>query len=148
MIRRWRDAAKLASERSATQTGWSNLAADVDPIRTKIVATKEGGMITGEERLREFLGGLYGDVNGYEGRPTDSQVARADALSRELDDVVREFTDLTRKTLPPVNKGLESKKLEPIQIISEEEWRKSDTGGGGGVSGQFRGFRIGWGSAF
>jgi len=39
-------------------------------------------MITGEERLREFLGGLYGDVNGYEGRPTDQQAARADALGR------------------------------------------------------------------
>jgi hypothetical protein len=67
----------------------------VDKIRTKIVATKEGGMITGEERLREFLAGLYGDVNGYEGRPTDSQVARADALGRELEDVIREFTVMT-----------------------------------------------------
>ena len=27
------------------------------------------------------LAGLYGDVNGYEGRPTNSQVARADALA-------------------------------------------------------------------
>ena len=50
------------------------LAESVDKIRGKIVATKEGGAITGEERLREFLGDLYGDVNGYEGRPTDSQV--------------------------------------------------------------------------
>ena len=31
----------------------------------------------GEERLREFLAGLYGDVNSYEGRPTDSQELRA-----------------------------------------------------------------------
>jgi len=125
------------------------LASDVDRIRTKIVATKEGGMITGEERLREYLGGLYGDVNQFEGRPTDSQTARADALSRELDDVVREFTDLTGKQLPPLNRGLEAKKLESIRIISEEEWRKSDTSGNGGVSGPLRGFtRIGWGSAF
>ena len=42
--------------------------AAVDAMRKKIVATKEGGMITGEERLRENLADLYGNVVGYEGR--------------------------------------------------------------------------------
>ncbi len=41
--------------------------AAVDELRKKIVATKEGGAITGEERLREFLSDLYGNVNFYEG---------------------------------------------------------------------------------
>jgi hypothetical protein len=86
--------AKLA-ESDAGRRKLLDQAEAVDRIRTKIVATKEGGMITGEERLREFLAGLYGDVNGYEGRPTDSQVARADALGRELEDVIREFTVMT-----------------------------------------------------
>jgi photosystem II stability/assembly factor-like uncharacterized protein len=99
--------------------------ASVDQIRTKIVATKEGGAITGEERLREFLGGLYGDVNGYEGRPTDSQVARAGALERELEDVIREFTELTDRQLPGVNKELQAKKLPTVTVIAEMEWKKS-----------------------
>ncbi|MGA2595952.1 MAG: hypothetical protein ABSH09_02960 [Bryobacteraceae bacterium] len=127
------------------------LADDSDKIRIKIVATKEGGAITGEERLREYLGGLYGDVNQYEGRPTDSQVARADALAKELDDVVREFTELTGKQLPALNRGLEAKKLESIHVITEEDWRKADSsgGGGGGAPGQFLGFgHLRWGSAF
>ncbi len=112
------------------------LAGDVDQIRVKIVATKEGGMITGEERLREFLGGLYGDVNGYEGRPTNSQVARTDALGHELDDVIRQFNDVTAKQLPDLNRALEAKKLESIHVISEEEWRKANltVGSGGGGS--------------
>ena len=38
----------------------------VDDMRKKIVATKEGGMITGEERLRENLASLYGSVVGYD----------------------------------------------------------------------------------
>jgi hypothetical protein len=107
------------------------LAESADTIRSKIVATKEGGMITGEERLREFLagssddGGLYGDVNSYEGRPTDSQVARADVLGRELEDVIHEFTDLTNRQLPDLNRTLQAKKLAPIAVISEEDWRKS-----------------------
>ena len=40
-------------------------------------------MITGEERIRELLGQLYGTVNGYEGRPADYQAARADSLAHE-----------------------------------------------------------------
>ncbi len=96
-----------------------------DKIRTRIVATKEGGMVTGEERLREYLAQLYGDVNSYEGRPTDSQAARAESLARELDDVIREFQTLTRQQLPAINKDLESKKQPPIAVISEADWRKS-----------------------
>ena len=52
----------------------------VDAFRKKIVATKEGGAITGEERLREFLAELYGNVVGYEGRPSQTQVERTVAL--------------------------------------------------------------------
>ncbi|HEY1336138.1 MAG TPA: sialidase [Bryobacteraceae bacterium] len=100
------------------------LAADVDKIRSKIVATKEGGMITGEERLREFLGGLYGDVTTFEGRPTDSQVARADALGRELDDVIREFNGLAGQRLAVVNRGLQEKRLAPVAVVSEADWRR------------------------
>jgi hypothetical protein len=102
------------------------LADTVDKIRTKIVATKEGGMITGEERLREYVGGLYGDVNGYDGRPTDEQIARSESLGRELDDVIREFTTLTGQQLPPINRELTSKKLGPIEVISEDAWRKAN----------------------
>jgi hypothetical protein len=101
------------------------LSESADKIRSKIVATKEGGMITGEERLREFLAELYGDVNSYEGRPTDSQAARGDVLGHELEDVIHEFTDLTGRQLPDLNRGLQAKKLAPIAMISEEDWRKS-----------------------
>jgi hypothetical protein len=107
------------------------LAASADAIRSKIVATKEGGMITGEERLREFLagssdgGGLYGDVNSYEGRPTDEQVARGEVLGRELEDVIHEFTNLTGRVLPDLNRGLMGKKLAAIVVMKEDDWRKA-----------------------
>jgi len=136
-------------ENDAARKQADQLAADVDRIRVKIVATKEGGMITGEERLREYLGDLYGAVNGYEGRPTDSQIARTDALARELEDVIREFTDLTGRQLPALNRTLEARKLGAIPVISEEDWRKTSGTGGGGAKEQFRGFGWArWGSAF
>jgi hypothetical protein len=83
-------------------------------------------MITGEERLREYVGGLYGDVNGYDGRPTDEQIARSESLGRELEDVIREFTTLTGQQLPPINRQLAANKLAPIEVISEEAWRKAN----------------------
>jgi hypothetical protein len=89
--------------------------ADVDELRRRIVATKEGGMITGEERLREFVAALYGDVNSYEGRPTQMQSERADALSRELHDVVSEFDRWAAKELPPINALLTKKQLAKIE---------------------------------
>jgi hypothetical protein len=61
--------AKLA-EKDPLRARLQKFSADLDDLRSKIVATKEGGAITGEERIREHLGNLYGDVNGYEGRPT------------------------------------------------------------------------------
>ena len=47
----------------------------VDSLRKKIVATKEGGMITGEERLRENLTDLYGNIVFYDGGPTQTETS-------------------------------------------------------------------------
>jgi photosystem II stability/assembly factor-like uncharacterized protein len=87
----------------------------VDELRRKIVATKEGGMITGEERLREYVASLYGDVNVYDGRPTNMQSERAESLTRELNDVVAAFDRWTAKELPALNAALLKKQLQKIE---------------------------------
>jgi hypothetical protein len=107
-----------------------------DELRSKIVATKEGGMITGEERIREHLGQLYGSVNDYEGRPADYQVARSDSLGHELEDVINDFRKLTEKELVAVNAGLKKKKLDTISVLSEADWQKkreAEAGSGTGA---------------
>jgi len=101
-----------------------DLAAKCDELRSKIVATKEGGMITGEERIRELLGQLYGSVNGWEGRPADYQAARADSLAHELEDVIGDFQKLTQKELPGINAGLKKKRAEAISVLAEADWQK------------------------
>jgi photosystem II stability/assembly factor-like uncharacterized protein len=100
------------------------LSTELDNLRSKIVATKEGGAITGEERIREHLGNLYGDVNTYEGRPTDYQVARAESLGHELEDVITDFRKLIDKELSAINAGLQKKKLEAIPVLTEADWAK------------------------
>lgn len=103
----------------------TSTAKQFDAIRSKIVATKEGGAITGEERLREYLGTLYGDVTQYEGRPTAEQLARTEVMNRQLDDVVKEFNQLAAQQLPGINTSLKSKNLQQIEVLSESEWQKS-----------------------
>jgi hypothetical protein len=111
-----------------------DLSQKVDGLRKKIVATKEGGAITGEERIREKTTGLYGDLVSYEGRPADYQVARIDSLKKELADVEAEFEGLVAKELPIVNKSLSKKKLTPIEQLTRKAWDAA-SGESGGVSG-------------
>jgi photosystem II stability/assembly factor-like uncharacterized protein len=105
--------------------------AQVEDVRREIVATREGGMITGEERLREHLGDVYGRVVSYEGRPSQTQVDRGDALARELADVGKEFDAWTAKELPRLNAELARKQLEPVKLLTREEWEKKDAESGG-----------------
>jgi hypothetical protein len=106
-------AAKLP-EKDALQADLTGFSAHADAIRKKIVATKEGGAITGEERLREHTDTLYGAILSYEGRPAQYQLDRIDALRRELEDVVREFDALAAKELPTINQRLKAKGLPAV----------------------------------
>jgi hypothetical protein len=117
-----------------------DLSQKVDELRKKIVATKEGGAITGEERIREKTTSLYGDLVFYEGRPGDYQIGRIDSLKKELEDVDKEFDGLVGKELPAVNKSLSQKKLEPIQQLTRKAWdaANSDSGGAGATGGTLR----------
>jgi len=96
--------------------------AAVDVIRKKIVATKEGGMITGEERLRENLTDLYGNIVFYDGGPSQTQSERADALARELGDVARDFDAWAARELAPLNAALREKRLAPIPLPTRAQW--------------------------
>jgi len=97
-----------------------------DAIRKKIVATKEGGSITGEIRIREKATELYGNLVSYEGRPGDYQVSRIDSLRRELEDVVKEFDGFLTKDVQSLNPALIKKKLEPVRPLARPDWDKTN----------------------
>ncbi|HEV2114031.1 MAG TPA: glycosyl hydrolase, partial [Terriglobales bacterium] len=119
------------SDRAAKVTGddalreqLQSLADKSDDIRKKIVATKEGGAITGEERIREKTTQLYGNITNYEGRPADYQVARIGSLTHELNDVMEEFSKSITSQLAEVNQALAAKNLEAITPQTREQWNK------------------------
>jgi photosystem II stability/assembly factor-like uncharacterized protein len=86
----------------------------VDAVRKQIVATTEGGAITGEERLREHTDQLYGAILSFEGKPGDYQIAYIDALKKELGDVSKDFEQLLTKDLSILNETLKAKGKEVI----------------------------------
>src|SRR4029077_21075153 len=88
----------------------------IDAVRKKIVATTEGGALTGEERLREHTDQLYGAILSYEGRPGDYQLRYIDTLKRELADATKEFEQLLTSELPALNESLKGKSQQPIAV--------------------------------
>jgi hypothetical protein len=107
----------------------------VDAVRKKIVATTEGGAITGEERLREHTDQLYGAILSYEGKPSAYQITYIDTLRRELDDVTKQFDQLLAQDLPALNDSLKSKGQQPIAVPPTKVGSNDATRGSGGVAG-------------
>ena len=82
---------------AARKTAQGPLADKLDALKKKIVATKEGGAITGEERIREHADHLYGALLSWEGKPSQNLLDRIVALQHELDDVRKDFEALGAK---------------------------------------------------
>jgi photosystem II stability/assembly factor-like uncharacterized protein len=98
------------------------LADALEAQRKGLVASQEGEGISGEEKLREEIGMLYGNVNGFDGRPTQSQIGRMGVLSGQLDTAYAQFEGLLAKDGAAVSAALARKKLEPIVRLTREKW--------------------------
>ncbi len=122
------DGAKAAVEQRRAALGGKDplapklaaIAKELEDARKKIVATKEGGAITGEERIREHLDQLYGALTRWEGRPAPYQVERIDALTRELGDVKKDVDTAYDRDIKPLQATLESRHLEAIPTTFAE----------------------------
>ena len=104
------------------------LADSMEALRSRLVAVKEGGAITGETKLREKLGDLYGGVNQYDGRPTQSQLDTMQTLLTQLDQSEADFQKIMAAELPAINPELEKQKLEPIKPLTREDWNTRQGG--------------------
>ena len=87
-------------------------------LRKLVVATTEGGAITGEQRLREDASDVYGAIISTEGAPTPYAVARVAVLDRELGDVERKFATLTSGEMQGLNQKLKAKSLPQLTVVS------------------------------
>ena len=93
--------------------------------RGALVSTRESESgISGDEKLREELSTLYGNVNSYDGRPTESQVSRMGVLRADLEAAYKKFGAAADKEIAALNPQLAGKKLDPIVKLTPEEWAK------------------------
>ncbi len=122
--------AAAAATPPAVKAAATQLAAKADALRKEIVATKEGGAITGEERLREHVDEIYGAINSVEDRPTPYQLARIDALDRELKDVEGQWAALQAGDVAAFNATLKAASMPALTIARVEFDRDALPAGG------------------
>jgi hypothetical protein len=94
----------------------------LEAFRAGLVSTSEAGRLSGEERLREWLVDLYGAVNGYEGRPTESQLQELERLDALVRAAETEFDRRTSRELGTLNGQLDRQGLAPLDLESKDEW--------------------------
>jgi hypothetical protein len=101
----------------------NEFADELDEFKASVVSVSEGGIFAGDEKLREHLGALYGAVNGYAGRPTDSELRRMEILGNQLTEAEQQFAQLTAPgELQELNSRLEREEKEPLKLMTHEEW--------------------------
>jgi hypothetical protein len=126
-VERARDQARARAaelpEKDALRKRLAALADAMEAQRTSLVSTSRGEGISGDEKLREELGMLYGSVNGYEGRPTQSQLDRAAVLGQDLAAASARFGAAMDKELPAINAGLAKAGKPPLARLTAEEWK-------------------------
>jgi hypothetical protein len=123
---------RAGSLRGKDKQVMDSYAKTLDALHQTLVVT-EGGWISGREELRERLGTLYGDISFYDGRPTDSQLERMKRLQAELEDKKAEF-EAEAQAIDRMNKMLARRDLEPVKLLTREEWEKQQEGAGGSAS--------------
>ena len=132
-----RERAQSVKKHRRLATRLTKLADSLEAMRKKLVATRKG-QITGEEKLREKLGELYGAVSRYDGRPTDSQLERQAILEKQLKDAEGRLKATVDGELAEVNAQLEKREVKPVSVLSRQEWdsRQEKVGGTAAEAGE------------
>jgi photosystem II stability/assembly factor-like uncharacterized protein len=121
--------ARAEDSSDGTADRLNDYADELEEYKATVVSVSEGGIFGGDEKLREHLGALYGAVNGYAGRPTDSELGRMEILGRQLVEAEQTFAELTAESeLRKYNSRLEDEGLEPLKLKTREEWNAEREG--------------------
>ncbi len=105
----------------------------LDGLRKQIVATTEGGAITGEERLREHTDQLYAAITSWDGPPSAYQLENTLALQAQLGDIDIAFSRLTAADLPALNKLLQSRGESALTVPPAVAYDDEEREAGGGI---------------
>ena len=88
-------------------------------LNARFTATQKG-MITGESKLREQLGTLFGNVVAYNGKPSQTQDRQAVDLIQEVKVALNASQEVLKKQLPGINKAMGSE--QGIKLLDRVTW--------------------------
>jgi hypothetical protein len=101
----------------------SAAAEKLETHRKTLIATKEGQGVIGEEQLGEKLSMIFAALVYTDGRPTDSQLLRAEALSKDLELAFAEQERLEKEVLPGARKA-SGRPLIPFSRVAFDASKK------------------------
>lgn len=101
----------------------SAAAEKLEAHRKTLIATKEGQGVIGEEQLGEKLSMIFAALVYTDGRPTDSQLLRAEALGKDLELALAEQERLEKEILPGARKA-SSRPLVPFSRAAFDASKK------------------------
>lgn len=103
-----------------------NTAEKLEAFSGSVAVRSEGSFISGQEKLREHLGQLYGDISGYDGSPTETQLERQQQLLANLAEAEQEAEQLLAKELPKANRVLKRRDIEELTRMTRSQWNEQE----------------------
>jgi len=94
-----KEAQKIIDEKKGDVDAAKELIDKLETIRKTLVATKEGGFLTGEQQLREKISDVYTTVVYFNGKPNVSVMQRIPGLEGEIKDADNKTNEVFGKYL-------------------------------------------------
>ncbi len=113
----------LPEPKSSLQKKVDRFAKAYDQLNAEFTATKTGA-ITGESKLREQLGTLFGNVVGYSGQPSQTQYEQAEDLIEQVATALAAGQKLLDQQLPGINNTLEES--QQIKLLDRATWNEKN----------------------
>jgi photosystem II stability/assembly factor-like uncharacterized protein len=119
---------KLIESNSAgsSENELQKLITKLEKLRETLVMTKEGTGIIVDDKLREDLSTIYGQITGFNGKPTESQMQWINALESRLSDANKKGDDIFNSDVSKINSSLEKDGKSKINLLTREQFDKTD----------------------
>lgn len=119
---------KLIESNSAgsSEKDLQKLVTKLEELRQTLVMTKEGTGIIVDDKLREDLSNIYGQIVGFNGRPTESQMQWINALESRLSDANKKGDDIFNSDVSKINSSLEKDGKLKINLLTKDQFDKTD----------------------
>ncbi len=106
------------------QHDFSDYREQLESLRTSLSASRTDGFLSGEEKLREKLGNLYGHVSSFDGGPTNTQLRQKRQLQDQIDEAVVQGDGLLGDSLNSLNQSLSAAGLPVVETVDRATWNE------------------------